>query len=114
MELEGKIIDVLTPETGTSARGEWKKQPFILEQNGKFPRKACLIVWGNKFDPNLYLNKAVTISIDLESREFKGRWYTDVTAWDIKLRGGNEKTAFEVNEPPMESDINQENDDLPF
>ncbi len=29
----------------------------------------------------LNLGEEVTVSFDLESREFNGRWYTDVRAW---------------------------------
>ena len=41
MELEGKIARKLTVQTGTSARGAWSKQEFVLEyQEGNFPTQV--------------------------------------------------------------------------
>ena len=40
------------------------------------------MAWGDKID-QFSINKGdqVEVSIDLESREYNGRWYTDVKAW---------------------------------
>jgi hypothetical protein len=50
MEITGKIIQVLPLQSGTSARGEWKKQEFILETEEQYPRKVCISCWGDKVD----------------------------------------------------------------
>ena len=48
MELEGRIARKLPVQTGTSARGAWAKQEFILEyQEGNFPSQVCMNVWGD-------------------------------------------------------------------
>ena len=47
LELEGKIISKLPVQTGTSARGPWSKQEFVLEyQEGNYPTQVCMNVWG--------------------------------------------------------------------
>ena len=47
MELEGKIIFALEPKTGTSSRGDWKVQEFVLETlDGQFSRKMVFSVFG--------------------------------------------------------------------
>lgn len=86
MELIGKIVQVLPLQSGTSKAGNpWQKQEYILETLGtQYPRKVCFNLFGdnvNKFP--LQVGQEVTVSIDVESREFNGRWYTDVRAWNV-------------------------------
>ena len=50
MELQGKIIAALDVKTGTSARGEWKVQEFVLETiDGQFSRKMVFSVFGEEY-----------------------------------------------------------------
>ena len=88
MELEGKIARKLNVQTGTSARGAWAKQEFILEiQEGSFPSQVCMNVWGEDKVKDLeryQVGDKVKVSINLSSREYNGRWYTDVRAWRIE------------------------------
>ena len=86
MELIGKIVQVLPLRTGTSKAGNpWQVQEYILETLGtQYPRKVCFELFGdnvNKFP--LQVGQEVTVSIDVESREFNGRWYTSVRAWNV-------------------------------
>ncbi len=86
MELIGKIVQVLPLRTGTSKAGNpWQVQEYILETLGtQYPRKVCFEVFGdnvNKFP--MQVGQEVTVSIDVESREFNGRWYTSVRAWNV-------------------------------
>ena len=86
MELIGKIVQVLPLQSGTSKAGNpWQKQEYILETLvTQYPRKVCFNLFGdnvNKFP--LQVGQEVTVSIDVESREFNGRWYTDVRAWNV-------------------------------
>lgn len=88
MELEGRIARKLNVQTGTSARGAWAKQEFILEyQEGNFPSQVCMNVWGDDKVKELdkyQVGDRVRISFNLSSREYNGRWYTDVRAWRIE------------------------------
>lgn len=86
MELIGKIIQVLPLQEGVSKAGNaWKKQEYILETLGtQYPRKVCFNLFGDNVDKfPMQVGQDVTVSIDLESREFNGRWYTDVRAWNV-------------------------------
>ena len=91
MELEGKIARKLNVQTGTSARGAWAKQEFILEyQEGNFPSQVCMDVWGDDKVKELdkyQVGDKVKVSVNLSSREYNGRWYTDVRAWRIEPAG---------------------------
>lgn len=93
MELEGRIARKLNVQTGTSARGAWSKQEFILEyQEGNYPSQVCMNVWGDDKVKELdkyQVGDRVKVSFNLSSREFNGRWYTDVRAWRIEPAAGN-------------------------
>ena len=85
LQIEGKLLQKLDVESGTSARGEWKKQNFIIETVEQYPRKICIAAWTNSipildtFQPG----EMILVSVSIESREFNGKWYTDVRAWRI-------------------------------
>jgi hypothetical protein len=88
MQLTAKLSQILPTESGMGKNGEWKKQSIIVETEGQYPKKICMTFWGDKFNtaqwqPGLLL----AIDFDIESREFNGRWYTDVKAWKIEPAG---------------------------
>lgn len=85
MQLTAKLAQILPVESGTGKNGEWKKQSIVVDVEGQFPKKVCFTIWGDKINttqwqPGLML----TIDFDIESREYNGRWYTDVKAWKIE------------------------------
>ena len=88
LELEGRIARKFNVQTGTSARGAWSKQEFILEyQEGNFPTQVCLNVWGDEKVRELdkyQVGDKVKVAFNLSSREYNGRWYTDVRAWRVE------------------------------
>lgn len=90
MELQGKIINVLPMLEGTSSKGNvWKSQPYVLETEEKYPKKVYFEVFGEesiKRNP-AQVGDVVTISIDIESVEYNGKWFTKVRAW--KIEGGS-------------------------
>lgn len=88
MELSGKIIDILPTQEGEGKNGSWKKQSVIIEHGDKFPRKLCVTLWGElATQEKSCVGKEIEASLDLESRENNGRWYTEVKAWKFKILG---------------------------
>jgi hypothetical protein len=87
IELTGKIILLLNPQSGTSARGEWKKQEFVIETNDQYPKKICISAWNERaaMVSQMPVGTPVRVSVNIESREYNGKWYTDVRVWDIKV-----------------------------
>ena len=88
MEISGKIIQVLPEQGGVSKTSgkEWKLQAYVLETQEQYPRKVHFEVFGEdriKANP-CQLDDVVTVSFDIESREFNGRWYTSIRAWRIQ------------------------------
>ncbi len=115
MEISGTIITLLPPQSGQGKNGVWKKQEFILEIPGQYPKKVCLSLWGEKVDENnIAVGDKITASINIESREYNGRWYTDVRAWKIaKGTGGADREAPPASDEPFIPDTSA-SDDLPF
>lgn len=90
LTISGRIVLILPLQTGTSKAGNpWKKQGYILETLGtQYPRKVCFSLFGDKVDQfPIQVGQEVTVSIDIESREFNGRWYTEINAWNIVQTG---------------------------
>ena len=91
LEIEGKIIQLLAVTKGTSARGEWAKQDFVLEyQDGNFPAQVCLTAWGqDKVDElaKYKIGDTVKASFNIRAREYNGRWYNDIRVWRLGAPG---------------------------
>lgn len=125
MEFEGIVFAILPIVKGTSARGEWMKQDLIFELPGEFSRKVCVGFWGDKAQEagSLKVGEAVSVSANVESKEYNGRWYTEVRAWKMSRKApvGNSSSA-PMNDslPPLDAFAPEERasgnevDDLPF
>lgn len=88
MEITGTIIQALPEQSGISKAGNaWKKREYVLENTeGQFPRKICFTCFGENADRiQLTPGQKVTMHFDLESREYNGRWYTEVRCWRADL-----------------------------
>ena len=83
MDFEVTVHMVLPLVTGQSARGEWKKQDVIFDLPGEFNRKLCVGFWNDRAVDAAALRPGdrVALSVNVESREYNGRWYTEVRAW---------------------------------
>ena len=122
MQLTAKLTAILPEQTGAGKNGTWKKQDIIVETDGQYPKKVCISFWGEKHDRNLLkIGAKLTISFDIESREFNGKWYTDVKGWKLEALndGGGASYAQDSTsyEPPVferEGESVIANDDCPF
>lgn len=96
MEIKGTIIAALPEVSGVSRSGNnWKKREYVLENTeGQFPRKVAFTCFGDNADRiNLKVGDKVTMYFDIESREFNGRWYTDIRCWRCDLDKGDAPAA---------------------
>jgi hypothetical protein len=88
MTITGKIVNILALQTGTSKAGnEWRKQDVVIQTDESFPKTVCLSMWGNAIDSALSVGESISAEITIESREFNGKWYTDVRARRIERTG---------------------------
>jgi hypothetical protein len=116
----GKVLQILPEIKGTSARGEWKKQDFVIETaEEQFPKKICFTLFNDKngtFD-KIKPNMEVEVSFSIESREYNEKWYSNINAFRVDLV--QQGSAGQASPPFSESDIppignSDEKDDLPF
>ena len=88
MELIGKIIQVLEERGGVSARtgSEWRMGSYVLETTtDRFPRKMMFEVFGaDKIQQfNIQVGEMVRVSFDIDAREYQGRGYNSIRAWNV-------------------------------
>jgi hypothetical protein len=113
MQLIAKLVLLLPLQTGTGKNGQWKKQDIIVETEATYPKKVCVSVWGDKIDASqLQPGNQLKIDFDVESREYNGRWYTDVKAWKIELAAAVPSAEKVTGNTGPENSGND--DDLPF
>jgi len=123
MDIKGRIIIVHSVENGMSKSGKaWAKQSFVIETAGQYPKKIALTLWGeekiNQYD--LQPGRDITAHLELESREYNGRWYTEARAWKIEwtvegarpLQTGT--SSYKAPEPKQENAFDNMDDSLPF
>ena len=121
MELKGKVIQLLPIQTGNGKKGVWKKQEFIVETQSQYPKKVCLSAWGDKIDQfGVSEGDMVNVSVELESREYNGRWYTEARAWKLEKgasagsgNGKGSSNSDPIGDEPFQSNSSS-TDDLPF
>ena len=120
MEVKGKIIQKFDLQSGTSKAGNpWKKQNYLLETLDSFPRKIYFDFFGDRADQfNLNVGDMITLSFDIECREYQGRYYTDIRGWKAEKIDENAPATAPAPIPaPPAPDMNFEQtqeDDLPF
>ena len=85
LKITGTVKKLLEEQSGESQKGPWRKQEFILETEGNYPKQVCIVQWGDNIDSfGVRIDERVTVSIDIASREYNERWYTDVKAWKVE------------------------------
>ena len=117
MQLTAKIVQILPLQTGTGKNGQWKKQDVIVETEGQYPKKVCISIWGDKINDSL-LKPGIPLKFDfdIESREYNGRWYTDVKAWKVESAGiaSSPEKGKDSEEDFHNTTFTSSEDDLPF
>jgi hypothetical protein len=110
MQIEGKVVRILPVESGTGKTGNaWKKQPFVIEYGDKYPKQVCVTMWNDAIVP-MTDGYTVKVQFDIESREFNGKYYTEVKAWKVEV--SNSEKLNSNNEQPFSA--KNDNDGLPF
>lgn len=90
MDITGKVIAILEARSGQSQRtgNAWMLQEYVIEVPGTYPRKMMFNVFGEdrikQF--NIQAGEEITVQFDIDAREYNGRWYNDIRAFNI-IRG---------------------------
>ena len=104
MEIQGKVIVILPKRTGVSSKGEWKSQEFVIETHESYPHKMVFSVFGaerlERF--NIIMGEEISVSFDIDAKEYNGRWFNSIRAFDVKKLGsavGSQASVFQA--PPQ-------------
>ena len=115
MQLTAKLIQLLPLQTGTGKNGAWKKQDIIVETEGQYPKKICISIWGDKINENqLQPGSQLKIDFDIESREYNGKWYTDIKAWKVEMASPGMRESAQKSMDTSDEANDKEDDGLPF
>ena len=125
MEITGKIIAVLPERGGVSQRTgtEWKVQEYVLETMEQYPKKMCFDVFGADKIANFAIKVGdnLTVSFDVDAREYQGRWYNSIRAWKVERVAEQpvaapqaHAAAFPPVNAPVDFSSEDSKDDLPF
>ncbi len=121
LDIRGKIIQIMPLQSGVSKTGNsWSKQEFVIETEEQFPKKVCFTLFGDKVSllNGLSNGSQIDVSFNLESREFNGKWYSNINAWKINPVTSQaspvpEYTTNDIPLPPDPGEMETYND-LPF
>ncbi len=81
--ISGRVTHVLELVSGDSKRrpGEkWYRQEYVIETMEEYPKSVCFELWGEDRikQANIQEGDFITVSFNVQSREYNGRWYTSV------------------------------------
>lgn len=105
MEIKGKVIVALPEQSGVSKAGNsWKKREYVLETQETYPKKVHFDLFGERADQYpLSVGDDITLSFDINSREYNGRWFTSISGWKVEKNTPNAPAAtpLDANMPPV-------------
>ena len=97
MEIQGKVVAVLNPQTYTSQKNgnTYITNQFVIETQGQYPKKVAFKVMGeDKFaQMQIAVGGFYNVSFDVESREWQGKWFTECQAWRAVRMDGQQQAA---------------------
>jgi hypothetical protein len=121
LEITGKLTTLLEPQTGNGRNGTWTKRDFVIETTENYPKQICFAVWGDKVAElnSFQIGESLKISFDPSSREFNGRWYTELKAWKVERLSAAQSSAPDAAPAPSSDWLDslpasEKVDDLPF
>lgn len=92
--MTGVVIAILPERSGTSQRGEWKSQSFVIETQEQYPKHLCFEVFGadriTQF--NIKCGETITVQFDIDARQYQDRWFNSIKAWNV-IRPGQQAPA---------------------
>ncbi|MCQ2210947.1 MAG: DUF3127 domain-containing protein [Paludibacteraceae bacterium] len=113
MEVTGKIIVVCPLQSGESAKGPWKSQDYVIEyyeQGSQYSRKMVFNVFGDNIDKfAIQEGQEYNVSVDIDAREWNGRWFSSIRAWRVMSPQNNNQQGQQqvapIDSPAMPSGI---------
>ena len=89
MKITGKLVKILELQKGVSKAGKnWQKQSFVLDTGAEFNNQICIDTFGEKIEQiqNLKNGAEIEVKLNVSSKEYNGRYYHNISAWEITLQ----------------------------
>ena len=113
MQIKGKIIHILPIQSGRSKKGDWQKRDIVIETDGEYPKKVSVSIWNKLLDIPIKEGIEVNAEIDINAKEYNGKWYNEVKAWKLEVeKFDNKVTNSKKIVTNIIDDLTEEN--LPF
>lgn len=119
MEITGKLKAILPMQTGEGKNGQWKKCEFVIETDGQYPKQICFALFKDKVEliERRQLGDVLTVKFDAESREYQGRYFTNLNAYSVSRSGGSGQAGNSTSSTPpidpLDSVLGPLDDDSP-
>lgn len=121
LQIDGIVTQVLPLQSGSSTKTgkEWKSQDFVIETMGQYPENICFTMFNDRIG-SLSVGQRVRVSFNPRSREFNGKWYTSLTAYEVETIGNvtmqqpQQEQQQQGNTLPLIPQKTALGDDLPF
>ena len=88
IEIIGTITNILPKVTGTSQKGDWSKQEYVINvegENEQYPRTICFQIFGEEKinTAALQVNERVRVHLDIACHEYNGKFYNQISCWRV-------------------------------
>lgn len=129
MEIQGKVVSILDAQRFVSKKDgkEYVRNAFVVETVGQYPKRICFTVMGDDrwHQMSILVGKSYSVSFDVESREWQGKWFTECMAWkavSLENNGGapmpqpqpQQAQTIQPQPQPQNSNNSEQSSDLPF
>lgn len=84
--IRGQVIFVgqLQSGVGKNSGKQWQKQEYVIQTDGQYPKKVAFSLLNDKIQQaNIQMGQTIEVEVDAQSREYNGKWYTELTAWRV-------------------------------
>lgn len=88
MEIKGKVLTLFPVKEGVGKTSgtPWKSREFVIETQDQYPKRICLQVMNDNMDRfPMEEGMEVSVKFDISAREWDGRYFNTLTAWDITV-----------------------------
>lgn len=119
--IKGKVIEICPEQSGVSAStgNAWSKRDFVIEEiEGQYPKRIAFTAFNKQmWFSNLEVHDEVTVGFNAESKEYQGRWFTNLSAWKLEVQQKDAGSSAPPPPPPPPeepSSTTEPEGDLPF
>ena len=96
---------------------KFKKVEFSILTSDQYPKVVAFQITNDKIDNFLKYNKvgqSVEVKFNAESKEYNGRFFTNLTAWRVQNLATNAQAQNTAPALPTQNEVAVEEDSLPF